>query len=817
MRVTFIILRVDVRPTKDDGIKNHTSTMTQERKHIHSNEYNQSSYPKLSFSRQLQSSTKPFIFDLVKSFKTASEAIQLGLVGLLTRPVIKAVFPSEKNITTSDQSGSNSNLAVEQEEDNTPSPASTELVSPQSTEPSSPVVSSLPPAHTSVPPLGGSVAKQLLKQAQQHQQEQEQQQEKLLNPPPVYYIGQPISQPIEQEPTESRSVEQQPTEPLKPITTEHAYLPQLYTQQGTHPINMAVVAHPYQEYNDLGTAGNDSVQDHDYGLSEKARNLDLNDRPSSRATHRTNRTTQTQGQGQGQATNEPEEEMYDRPSSRATHRTNRTAQTQGQGQIHAHHIDGPVDVADENVDLVNQHHNGPAFTEDGRNQTNLASTVDDESAQYRHEADSERQSSERPGFPSRASRSYVKPIPIVTTYEPELPEAAAMRQRKSVAGSTKAPSVKRASSKAGSVRSNKAPTINGDHHTRPASVNEHHVRSPSANGNYQDQQHVRSPSVASVRRLPQVNERENGFHPGEILTHQRQHELQGGNQGGNHRTSLQDQGPISRDRSTTFEEPEQHRVASPRPQSAFGYRPQPNLMAIHEGDRPDSRLDRQGQGQGDTRAGALSRNGTTLSRAGTLGRNGTLSRAANGGTIGARKGAFGRGAGASIGTQPEEVLGRDDIHQRAELSERILDDATLRRLSTMEKRDAKRLTKVIKAEAKSEKRAVEGSIKELERLTKLQREAASAERKSQLRLSKWTRNEHKARLRFLKEKERYEKVEADLRNAENDYEERRDHAAGLTSQVAEKTYELDDARAQKAADDREREVKLLALKNPAHS
>ena len=142
-----------------------------------------------------------------------------------------------------------------------------------------------------------------------------------------------------------------------------------------------------------------------------------------------------------------------------------------------------------------------------------------------------------------------------------------------------------------------------------------------------------------------------------------------------------------------------------------------------------------------------------------------------------------------------------DIHARAELSERILDEATLRRLSTMEKKDAKRLAKVIKAEGKSEHKAVSGSIKELERMVKLQKDAAAAERKSQLRLTKYTSKEHKARLRFLKEKERYEKIEGELRNAENDYEERRDHAGGLTAQVAEKTQELDDLRGQKAADD----------------
>lgn len=142
-----------------------------------------------------------------------------------------------------------------------------------------------------------------------------------------------------------------------------------------------------------------------------------------------------------------------------------------------------------------------------------------------------------------------------------------------------------------------------------------------------------------------------------------------------------------------------------------------------------------------------------------------------------------------------------DIHARAEVAERILDESALRRLATMEKKDAKRLSKVIRSEGKAEAKAVAASIKELERLVKLQKEAASAERKSQLRLTKWTSKEHKARLRFLKEKERYERIEGELRNAENDYEERRDHAAGLTGQVAEKTQDLDDLRGQKAADD----------------
>lgn len=66
-----------------------------------------------------------------------------------------------------------------------------------------------------------------------------------------------------------------------------------------------------------------------------------------------------------------------------------------------------------------------------------------------------------------------------------------------------------------------------------------------------------------------------------------------------------------------------------------------------------------------------------------LSRAGTLQRGANGGTIGRRTGTFGRGAGASVGTQPEEVMGRDDIHTRVENNERGLDEVTLKKLQAM--------------------------------------------------------------------------------------------------------------------------------------
>jgi hypothetical protein len=204
---------------------------------------------------------------------------------------------------------------------------------------------------------------------------------------------------------------------------------------------------------------------------------------------------------------------------------------------------------------------------------------------------------------SEPSRSYAKPIPIVTTYEPDLADNASVKRR------SKPPSVRRASSTKNSIRP------------------EPQVERPASRA-----QSVRAPSRAgSVRN--------SGANVGEVVTPQRQRQMQG--------VSLSDHGAAPH-----FED-DDRRAASPRPQSAFGYRPQPNLISVAE-EGNDSRYDGR-----DSRMGTLNRSGTVMSRANTMGRNGTRSRAANGGTVGGRRGAFGRGAGASIGTQPEEVLGRE--------------------------------------------------------------------------------------------------------------------------------------------------------------
>lgn len=251
----------------------------------------------------------------------------------------------------------------------------------------------------------------------------------------------------------------------------------------------------------------------------------------------------------------------------------------------------------------------------------------------------------------RPSRSYIQPIPIVTTYEHEQADNGSINKRRSVAGSKRAPSVAnqelydngrsvrspsrageydhsapRAPSRAASTRSTAPPIVAPI--VTPV-IKNGTVRSASrasVRQNDQEQQHTRPASRAgSVRR-------NNDAHIGDVISHDRQRQMQQGQE---------------RPRVSLHDEPTH--ASSPRPMSPFGARPQPNLMTVTEDGAEGGR---------ESRTGALTRNGT-VNRASTLGRNGTMSRATNGGTIGTRRGAFGRGAGASIGTQPEEVLGRE--------------------------------------------------------------------------------------------------------------------------------------------------------------
>lgn len=206
-------------------------------------------------------------------------------------------------------------------------------------------------------------------------------------------------------------------------------------------------------------------------------------------------------------------------------------------------------------------------------------------------------------------------------------------------------------------------------------------------------------------------------------------------------------------------------------------------------------------------------NGTDLNRGPTY--RSTVSR---GSTV-RRGGAFANGSALS-GGGPAESYGRDDIRTRNDAANRNLigagkpGAAVSRKISSAERKDSKRMSKIIKQEGQSEAAAVRGAMKELESLQKVQKAAAYDELKAQKMHTKALQVHDKAYKKFMKQKEAYDRIESHLRSREEQYEMTRQHAQAQTDILAEKSEELNDLRAQKAADDREREMRLLALKNP---
>lgn len=147
------------------------------------------------------------------------------------------------------------------------------------------------------------------------------------------------------------------------------------------------------------------------------------------------------------------------------------------------------------------------------------------------------------------------------------------------------------------------------------------------------------------------------------------------------------------------------------------------------------------------------------------------------------------------------LLTPSDLHLRARAAERQLPPDALHKLQKMERRDARKMSKLLKVEAKEQTRAVGQAMEHLARLTRAQKAAIDAERKSQARVSEHIRLENSALKRFLKEKERYDAAEAGLLKAKAEHEERQAHAERVTAQIAEQTQHVDNLRATKSADD----------------
>ncbi|KAJ3525786.1 hypothetical protein NM688_g8352 [Phlebia brevispora] len=117
----------------------------------------------------------------------------------------------------------------------------------------------------------------------------------------------------------------------------------------------------------------------------------------------------------------------------------------------------------------------------------------------------------------------------------------------------------------------------------------------------------------------------------------------------------------------------------------------------------------------------------------------------------------------------------------------------------------------MKQEAKAEKKALEVAVKELADIQRMQKNSIKEEAKTNASYAQALRIFHKEELDYLSARSKYERAQANLQVYEDAREASRDHAREATEMLQEKNREVEWLRAQKAADDREREAKIRQL------
>ncbi|KAG8714697.1 hypothetical protein FRC11_007488 [Ceratobasidium sp. 423] len=194
--------------------------------------------------------------------------------------------------------------------------------------------------------------------------------------------------------------------------------------------------------------------------------------------------------------------------------------------------------------------------------------------------------------------------------------------------------------------------------------------------------------------------------------------------------------------------------------------------------------------------------------------------------------AFGLGPGTSGPAPPKDE--NETLHQRAATAESGLSQSAVQKITAAERelfvprhtsrtnsvdvetvKDAKRVSKILKNEQKAEDKSMKRAIKELDKLASVQRQAAKDESAALSAHSKAVKAEHKLNMKYLAAKAAWEKAAADLKSKTEMLESTKEHARTQTELLQAKTKEVDQQRTQKATDDRERQAKLLALKNPS--
>ncbi|KAI0671753.1 hypothetical protein C8Q78DRAFT_795036 [Trametes maxima] len=196
-------------------------------------------------------------------------------------------------------------------------------------------------------------------------------------------------------------------------------------------------------------------------------------------------------------------------------------------------------------------------------------------------------------------------------------------------------------------------------------------------------------------------------------------------------------------------------------------------------------------------------------------------------------GSFASGAG-TVGPAASPVMD-DSFDARSRSAEMSLSEKLVAKLNKTQIKEGKKVVKVIKAEGKAEKKALDEAVKELADIQKLQKAAVKVARsrsthysngakhqgcqqeeaKSYSSYAKVLREFHKAELEFFAARAKYERAQADLQAHEDAREASKQHAAEATEMLQEKNREVEWLRAQKAVDDLEREAKIRQLAGKA--
>ncbi|KAJ3493486.1 hypothetical protein NLJ89_g11008 [Agrocybe chaxingu] len=172
--------------------------------------------------------------------------------------------------------------------------------------------------------------------------------------------------------------------------------------------------------------------------------------------------------------------------------------------------------------------------------------------------------------------------------------------------------------------------------------------------------------------------------------------------------------------------------------------------------------------------------------------------------------AFVNGAGTTgpFTTAPEE----EDLYERGSEAHANLTPKQKSKIAKEEAKHGKRLTKIIKAEAKTEKQALALAIDELEELQKFQKSAVKNEGRAQANHNKLLGQFKKTEAAYLSAKMKYDTDLAHLKSEEEILETLKNNSREATERMQDKAVEVNALRETLRVDEREREVKLTQLK-----